>query len=87
MTEKQIAGSIPSEYRRKIILEWLPAARPSMASDEFRILWEMYFIYVDSNAIKKADCPQCLSNVLNNWRHLAKVIAEVERDYNLIESL
>lgn len=87
MTEQQIAKSIPHEFREKIILEWLPAARPSMASEEFKMLWEAYFIYIDPDGIPKADCPRCLDNVLNNWKHLGKVIAEVEREYNLIEQL
>lgn len=87
MTEQEIVRKIPHDFREKIIIEWLPVARPSMGNEEFKMLWEAYFIYVDCDAIRKPDCHVCLNNVLNNWRHLAEVIAEVEREYNLIEAL
>lgn len=87
MTTQQIADKIPHEFRKNILLDWLPAARPSMASEQFRMLWEAYFIYVDPDAIKKADCLRCFNNVLENWKHLAKHIAAAEQEYNLLEQL
>lgn len=87
MTEKKIAESIPHEYREAILLTWLPQAKPSLANEAFRILWEAYFVYVDPDGVKKADCQICLGNVLKNWHHLAEPMAEVEREYNLLEKL
>lgn len=87
MTEQQIADKIPHEYREAILLTWLPEAKPSLANEAFRILWEAYFIYVDPDAVKKADCPICLSNVLKNWQHLSKNLAAAEREYKLLEAL
>ena len=87
MTTKQIAESIPHEYRKKILLEWLPEATPNMSNDAFKLLWEAYFIYIDPNAIKKDNCPICLRNVLKNWQSLSKPLAEAEQEYNALEKI
>lgn len=84
---KQIAEKIPHEYREKILLEWLPAAKASMANDAFKMLWEAYFIYIDPNGVKKSNCPYCLENVLNNWKSMAKYLQAAEQEYNSLEKI
>lgn len=86
MTAKQLANSIPHDYRVKII-EWLSVAKSGKPNKEFWLLWEAYFIYVDPNGVKKDDCPQCRGNVLDNWKTLAKEIVEVEKQYNTLEQI
>lgn len=87
MTARKIAESISHEYRVKILFEWLPKAKAQNPNEEFQKLWEAYFIYVDPNGVKKDDCPKCRGNVLDNWKTLAKEIAEVEKEYNTLEQL
>lgn len=87
MTAKQIASSIPHDFRLKILFEWIPIAQASKTNKEFWLLWEAYFIYVDPGAVKKDDCPVCRGNVLDNWKSLAKEIAEVEKEYNLLNAI
>lgn len=83
----EIAQKIPSDIRQRIVLDWIPKARPHLGSPEFKMLWETYFTYVDPNGIPKADCPICLANVLDNWKAMQKVIAEVEQDYQALFKL
>lgn len=87
MTQKEIAESIPHEFRKDILLKWLPAAKPNLGSKEFVILWEAYFIYIDPNGVRKDDCPICLNNVLDNWKNLIDRLKEAEQEYNALESL
>jgi hypothetical protein len=87
MTTKQIAESIPHEFRVKILLEWLPEAKASMGDPAFKMLWEAYFMYVDPNGVRKDNCPICHQNVLDNWKHLAKKLTEVEQEYNALEQI
>jgi hypothetical protein len=84
---KQIADKIPHEYRRKIILEWLPVAKATMGNPEFKMLWEAYYIYIDPNGVKKSNCPICLENVLKNWKDLAPHLVEAEKEYNALEQI
>lgn len=87
MTTAEIAANIPHEYRQKILLEWIPAAKATMSNTEFKMLWEAFFIYVDPNGVKKTDCPICFQNVLNNWKHLQKALQEAELEYNTLEKI
>lgn len=87
MTAKQIAKSIPHEYRMKILFDWIPAAKANRPNKEFQLLWEAYFIYVDPNGVKKDDCPICRGNVLDNWKTLSKEISEIEKEYNTLEQI
>jgi hypothetical protein len=84
---KQIAECIPSEYRQKIILEWLPAAKATMGNDAFKALWEAYFNWIDPNGVKKSNCPICLQNVLDNWKSLAPYLVEAEKEFNALEQI
>lgn len=84
MTVQEIAEAIPHEYRHKILLEWLPAARPAMTNPAFKMLWEAYFLYVDPNGVKKNNCPICLDNVLKNWKSMQKYLVEAEQEYNAL---
>lgn len=87
MTTTQIIKSISHEFRQKILFEWLPKAKANQPNEEFWKLWEAYFIYVDPGGIKKDDCPRCRGNVLDNWKTLAKEMAEIEKEYNTLEHL
>jgi hypothetical protein len=84
---QRTANLIPHEYRQKILMEWLPDAKPSMTSEAFQNLWEAYFIYIDSDAVRKNNCPICWKNVLDNWKALSPYILEAERNYALIEKM
>lgn len=84
--QQRLANSIPHEFRVQI-LEWLPKARPAMNCPEFVNLWDAYFIYIDSNAIKKPDCPICLGNVKNNWVAMQPFIQQAEKEYLLLQAL
>lgn len=84
---KQMAAAIPHEYREKILLEWIPAAKATMADKAFKALWNAYFIYIDPNAVKKDNCPICLENVLKNWKSMQKYLVEAEKEYNTLEKI
>lgn len=87
MTMKKIAESIPHEYRQKIIVEWLPAAKATMGNDAFKALWGAYFNWVDPKGIPKDNCPICLQNVLDNWKSLCPHLVEAEKEYNALEQI
>jgi hypothetical protein len=88
MNVKKIAESIPSEIRRKIVLEWLPKAKnASLSIPEFKMLWETFFIYIDPNGVKKEDCPYCLNNVLKNWRTMQPYLVEAEQEEQALEKI
>lgn len=84
---QKIANSIPHEFRKQILEDWLPVAKASMASPEFVMLWDAYFIYIDPDAVKKTDCPICLGNVKKNWLDLKPYLEEAERNHLLFESI
>lgn len=88
MTVKQIAAAIPHEYRRKILLEWIPkTAKADLSDAHFKLLWNAYFVYVDPNGVKKDDCPICKQNVLKTWKDLQKALVEEEQNYNALEAI
>jgi hypothetical protein len=87
MTMKQIAEAIPHEYRKKILVDWLPVAKASMGDKAFKMLWEAYFIYIDPNAVRKDNCPICLENVLKNWKSLSPYLVEAEKEFNALEQI
>lgn len=87
MNVKKIAASIPSEFRRKILLEWIPVAKATLANPEFKMLWDAYFIYVDPHAIPKDDCPICMNNVLKNWKDMQEYLVEAEQDYEALQRI
>lgn len=84
---EQIAQSIPHEYRVKILLEWLPVAMADMANEAMRLLFDAWFLFVEPNGIKKADCPICVRNILDNWKQLAEYLAKEEEEDNLLKAL
>lgn len=86
MTARQIAESLPRDYRIKVI-EWLQVAKAAKPNKEFWLLWEAYYIFVDPGGVKQDECPVCRGNVLDNWRTLSKEIAEVEKQYNLLDQI
>lgn len=87
MNVKKIAAAIPHETRRKILLEWIPAAKANMSNPEFQMLWAAYFTYVDPNAIPKDDCAVCRQNVLDNWKGMQEYLIEAEQEYESLEKL
>lgn len=87
MTMPNMAAAIPHEYREKILLEWIPAAKPNLSNPAFKMLWEAYFIYIDPNAVKKDNCPICLENVLKNWKSMQPYLVEAEQEYNALEKI
>lgn len=87
MTMPQIATAIPHEYRQKILLEWIPAAKPYMSNNAFKALWEAYYNWVDPNGVKKDNCPKCLENVLKNWKSMQPYLVEAEKEYNALEKI
>jgi hypothetical protein len=87
MTMKQMAEAIPHDYREKILLEWLPVAKPTLADKAFESLFEAYFIYIDPNGVRKENCPRCLENVLKNWKSMQKYLVEAEQEYNALEKI
>lgn len=84
---KTIAARIPAEFRRKILLEWIPAAKANMANQEYKMLYEAYFLYVDPNGIRKDDCPICLNNILKTWKDMQQALVEEQQNYNALENL
>lgn len=87
MNVKNIVSAIPHEYRKKILLEWMPTVLISWRNDSFKLLWEAYFVYVEPNAVRKDDCPICWSNVIKNWANLVPFLIEAEQEYNALENL
>lgn len=85
MTIGETINKIPHDIRAKI-LEALPEATADLSNPAFQILWEAYFIYIDTDAVK-SDCPLCYNNVLKNWIYLSPAIAEAEIQYNTLERL
>lgn len=84
---QKLVAKIPHEFRRSILLEWIPTAKPTLANASFKILWEAYFIYVDPNGVKKENCPICLNNVLENWKNMQKYLIEIEQEYSALDQL
>lgn len=87
MRIEEIARAIPHETRVKILLEWIPNAKPTLSNPFFKMLWETYFTYVDPNGIKKEDCIYCLQDVLKNWKDLQPALIEEEQNYNALEKI
>jgi hypothetical protein len=87
MNKAQIAASIPHEIRQKILLEWIPEAKPVIGNPAFEMLWEAFFIYVDPNGVKKSDCPICWNNVLNNWKNLQSALQYAEQEHNALHKI
>jgi hypothetical protein len=87
MSMSKLAAAIPHEYRQRILLEWIPAAKATMSNKAFEALWNAYFIYIDPNAVKKDNCPICLQNVLDNWKSMQKYLVDAEKEYNTLEKI
>lgn len=86
MTVDEVLAKIPHDIRVKI-LESLPEATADLSNPAFQFLWEAFFIYVDTDAVKKTNCPKCLNNVLKNWIYLSEGIEALEKEYNTLERL
>lgn len=87
MNSKQIARSIPHEYREKIVMEWLPNSAPSLANTYFKLLWEAWFVFVAPDDVKKPDCQICINAIFNNWKALLPDLVAVEKEYNTLEEV
>lgn len=85
---QKIAQAIPHEYRVKILLIWMPhAKRMNLTDDNYKNLWNAYFIYIEPDGVKKPDCPQCRQNVFDQWVRMKPYLVEAEKEYNLIDTL
>jgi hypothetical protein len=84
---EELARSIPHEYRNKILFEWLPGVRAEMTNENYRFLFEAYFIYIEPDGIQKTDCQRCLNNILTNWKSMAPYIRDAELEFNTLEKL
>lgn len=87
MTNRKIAERIPHNFREMILLQWYPGATATLSHEGFRMLFEMFFIYVDPDGVKKTGCQKCLNNIFKNWQDMIPYIEEVEKEYHLIERL
>lgn len=84
---QKIAGKIPHEYRVKILMIWLPQAKLKLADPFFLNLWNLYFIYIEPNGVKKPNCDKCKLNVFNQWIKLQADLMDAEKEYRLLEKI
>lgn len=84
---KDIADGISHEYRLKILMEWLPNAQPDMGSEEMKLLFEAWFVFVEPHGIKKPECKICVNNILKNWLAMKSALIEAEQEYNALEAI
>lgn len=84
---QKIAREIPHEYRVKILMIWLKYAQVNWKSEEYKNLWNAYFIYIEPDGVPKTNCPICMQNVYEQWWKMQPYLIEAEQEYNLIESI
>jgi hypothetical protein len=90
MDYKQLARRIPDNVRsQRIICEEDPIthAVPVQGNYHMSLLFEVWFTFIEPNAPKQYNCPFCLQNVLNNFRQMKGALIELEKEYQLLNSL
>lgn len=85
--QQKIAKSMPHEFRVKLLMIWLPNAKVNLTDENYKNLWNAYFVYIDPDAVKKENCPKCLNNVYEQWWKMQPYLIEAEKEYNLIRNL
>ncbi len=86
MTLKQIAETIPAEYRKEIIAcQMIENAIASIADDSMNYLFTIWATYVEPGI--DMSCGLCIDRVLKNWKQLLPVLTEMEKHSNWMKAL
>jgi hypothetical protein len=85
--QQKIAQSISHEYRVKILMLWMPHAKMNLSDENYKNLWNAYFIYVDPDGVKKPDCAVCRQNVYDQWVRMKPYLIEAEKEYRVLENI
>lgn len=86
MSAKSVAALIPTNYRREMLnLEVIQNAQPIASDGPMQYLATIWQNYIAPNEV--INCPLCYQRVLNNFKELLPVLAELERESKLLEGL
>lgn len=86
MSPKQIAACIPAHYRKEILeLQIIETAQPIAADGGMQylaVLWKNYIAPTED-----INCPRCYERVLKNFKELLPLLADLEKESKLLESI
>jgi uncharacterized protein (UPF0212 family) len=90
MNYRDLAILIPDNVRsQRIICDADPITHAVAVQVNYNmnLLFEVWFSFIEPTAVKKFNCPRCLQNILNNFREMKGALVELEREYQLLNSL
>jgi hypothetical protein len=90
MNYKQLAIRIPDNVRSQRIIcdnDPITNAVPVQVNYHMNLLFEVWFTFIEPSTLKKYNCPVCLQNILNNFKEMKGALIELERDYQLLNSI
>lgn len=84
MNQREIAASIPGEYRREILqMNLIDKAQAVAADPSMHYLATIWKNYIDPTFTP--DCPLCYGRVLNHFKALKLDFIELEKQANLLK--
>lgn len=86
MSLKRIALLIPPEYRKEILdLDMIGRAVGTSSDATMGYLIIIWKNYIEPDF--SPDCNLCIGRVLDNFRQMKKVLVELEKDSNLLNTV
>lgn len=90
MNYKQIASKIPDNVRSQRIICTADPIQHAVAVQvnyQMNLLFEVWFTFIEPSTPRKYNCPICLQNILNNFREMKGALVQLEREYQLLNSI
>lgn len=90
MYTKDLARKIPNNVRsQRLICDADPIGRalPIQTDYNMNLLFNIWFTFIEPNGVKKLNCPNCLQTVLSNFQYMKGYLIELEKEYQLLNSL
>lgn len=90
MNMREIAMRIPDVVRSGLLLvssDPILNAQGHKNNEHMRLLFDIWFEFVEPYGQKNWNCPYCLGRVLDNFRAMRPVLLELEKEYRILNQL
>lgn len=88
MTLREIAGTIPAEYRREILeTNMISQATANRADTSMHYLFTIWKNYVEPEEHLDEGCGLCMERILKNYRGLQDILVSLEKEAKLLDEI
>jgi hypothetical protein len=87
---RAIAIKIPDNVRSQRLIcgaDPIQHALPVQANPAMSLLFGIWHKFIEPNKEPTYNCPVCLNNILQNFREMKPALIELEREYQLLNSI